>query len=542
MISIAHEFADSARRAAERHRRIQAFAELPPLDQPGARLHWIEHLIQVYHPELRVPVPLIANSMQRDIIEGLTDRELTLKSRRAGLTSIYVADAWVDILAVPGTKVELFAHDLDTAQAIFEQVVRYQYERIPEFIRPVATTDNVRELKFKDQDSYFRVLTAGQSESVAMKKGQARAISILIMTEFAFYSYAEDLFSKVVNCVPNVGGKIRLDSTPNGQNSFYRRFRNARDGLTEYKARFYPWWWDAQNRAALDPGEKIKPSAQEVADLAIHVKTYGSPHAGKRAIKGLGLSPEQLKFRRWKIANLEPKGSLTARDVFIVEYPEDEQSCFLHSGRPLFLANMLEIKCEPRDAIEDHWHSIGHDASTGDASGHPSGCTVIDLDTGEQVYEWRGWEPTDKQAERLVELQKRYPGILVVERNYPGDSVIMLLRRWGIGHIYKHKDRELREGMNVKAYKRKPGFPMSDSTKPRVFTDLEYAFTKGELVLCGRKTVDDLKGYQYNDDDRIEFLGSAEHYREAGEVSHGELGIAIGLAWWGRKAGSVGVG
>ena len=525
-------------------RRVQAKIGLDSLPRPvtGAnRLTWIEHLINVYHPEKRIAVPLVANPMQRDIIMTLTSRELGLKSRRAGLTSIYVADSWIDILDIPGTKVELVAHDLETAEAIFDQVVRFQYERIPVWIRPKATTDNVREFRFKELDSSFKVLTAGQSQAVAMKKGQARAISNLIMTEFAFYAYAEDLFSKIVNCVPVRGGKIYLDSTPNGQESFYRRFKEAREGFGEFKARFYPWWWDPQHVLEVFKGEKIVPTEEEIEDLAIHVKEYRNP-AKKGLIKSLGITREQLKFRRNKISSLQPKGSLTARDVFIVEYPEDEQSCFLHSGRPLFLARDLRITAALREAIPGHRHSIGHDASVGDATGHPAGTAVVDLDTGEQVYEWRGWEPTDKQAERLVALQKRYPGLIIPERNFPGDSILMLLRRWGVMNVYKHRDRELREGIGVKASKRKPGFPMSDLTKPRVFTDLEYAITAGHLHLAGKKTIDDLKGYQYNDTDRIEFMGSAEHFREVGELSHGELGIALGLAWWGRKVGTPGVG
>lgn len=518
----------------------------PDLSKPltkEQRVLWIETLVEVFHAERRVSVPLTPNPMQRDIMLTLSNREITLKSRRAGLTSIYCADAWLDILTIPGTKVELVAHDLDTAQSIFDQVVRYQYERLPAWIKPTATTDTVRELRFKDLDSSFRVLTAGQSESVAMKKGQARVINVLIMTEFAFYAYAEDLFSRIVNCVPVRGGKIYIDSTPSGQNSFYRRFREARDrgDAGAWRARFYPWWWDNQNRVALQPGQIITPTEDEVHDIAIHAATYGNP-SSETALPGIGLTPEQINFRREKIASLQPKGTLTARDVFIVEYPEDEQSCFLHSGRPLFLARYLVRSCEPREAIPGHRHSIGHDASTGDATGHPAGSTVIDLDTGEQVYEWRGWEPTDKQAERLVELQARYPGIIICERNYPGDSVLMLLRRWGTPQIYKHRDREMREGTGVKAYKRKPGFPMSDLTKPRAFTDLEFALSKGDLVLCGKKTVDDLKGFGYNDSDRIEFQGTAEHYRDAGEVSHGDLGIALALAWWGRKSGTIGVG
>jgi hypothetical protein len=521
-------------------------AEPPDLSKPprGAeRVAWIETLVEVFDPFRRVPVPLVPNVMQRDILQTLSDFEITLKSRRAGLTTIYVADTWLDILTIPGTKAELFAHDQDTAESIFDQIVRFQYKRLPDWIRPRATTDNVRELKFLDLDSSFRVLTAGQSEDVASKKGQARVITNLLMTEFAFYSYAEDLFSKVVNCVPSVGGKIRIDSTPNGQNSFYDRFSAARAAgeRGRWRARFFPWWFDLRNRAALDPGEVIEPTPQEIDQVARAVAEYGNP-AADAALPSIGLAPAQLKFRRQKIDNLRPKGNLTARDVFVVEYPEDEQSCFLHSGRPLFMAADLVIRTAARPAITGHWHSIGHDSSTGDASGHPAGTVVLDLETGEQVFEWRGWEPTDSQAERLVALQRDYPGVIVCERNYPGDSVLTLLRRWSTQNVYKHRDRELREQVAGKDWNRKPGFPMSDLTKPRAFTELEEAIRKRHVLICGRKTVDDLKGYRYNDADRIEFQGSAADFAISGERSHGELGIALALAWWGRKSGSIGVG
>lgn len=519
--------------------------DFPDLSRPivGAeRIFWIETITEVLNPELRIAVPLVPNAMQRDILMTMSDREITLKSRRAGLTSIYVADAWLDVLTIPGTQVELIAHDQDTAEVIFEQIVKFQFERFPDWIRPIATTDNVRELKFDSMGSAFRVLTAGQSEAIAMKKGQGRVINILILTEFGFYAYAETLFGKIINCVPIRGGKVRIDSTPNGLNSFYARFKKARENPDAgWRARFFPWWFDFQNRLDLEPGEVVTPTEDEIRQIAVHVATYGNPF-GELAIEGLGLSPAQLKFRRSKIDSLQPKGTLTARDVFIVEYPEDEQTCFLHSGRPVFTSQSLELKTAPRDAIPGHWHSIGHDSSTGSATGHPAGTAIIDLDTGEQVYEWRGWEPTDSQAERLIELQKRFPGVLVVERNTPGDSVLTLLRRWDAKNVYKHRDAEMRENVTGKPWNRKPGFPMSDLTKPRVFTELEMALTKGNLLLCGKKTVDDLKGFQYNDTDRIEFQATATDRADTGETSHGELGIAIGLAWWGRKAGSVGVG
>lgn len=523
--------------------------DLPDLSRPlagRARADWIETLIECFDPFRRVAVPLRLNVMQRDIITTIAPREITLKSRRAGLTTIYVADTWLDILTIPGTRAELFAHDQETAEKVFDDIVKYQYARLPEFIRPRASIDNVREMKFPYLDSSFAVMTAGQSEDVAKRKGQARVVTNLLMTEFAFYAHAEALFEKIVNCVPIEGGKIRIDSTPNGQNSFYHRFMAARaargDGPLAWRARFFPWWHDLRNRIQPAPGEVIEPTLDEIRDLKLNVAEYGNPFA-EAAIDAVGLTPAQIKFRRDKIANVQPRGSLTSRDVFVVEYPEDEQTCFLASGRPVFLPRDLVRRTDLRPAIPGHWHSIGHDSSTGDASGHPAGTAIIDLETGEQVYEWRGWEPTDAQAERLVALQREYPGVIVCERNYPGDSVLTLLRRWSVPNVYKHRDKELRDGGRIgKDWTRRPGFPMSEVTKPRAFTELEQAIRTGALMLAGRKTLDDLKGFHYSDSDRIEFQSSAAAVALAGERSHGELGIAMALAWWGRKAGSVGVG
>lgn len=494
------------------------------------RAQLIETLFMVEHPEQRRMVPLVANAMQQDILRSLTDHEITVKWRRAGLTTVYCADAMLDCLLEP-TYVELFAHDQETAEKVFDRNVMPMYESIPDEIRPPLGRCNVRELVFAGPiESSFRVSTVGASEEVAKKKGQARTIHSLICTEYAFYAYAEQFFEKAINCVPR-GGKIRLDSTPNGMESFYHRFRAAMQGQTDYRARFYPWWWGERCALELDPGETIEPTDEEARLGA------GNPHwtldRGRDA-----LSPEQIKWRRHTIRNLRPRGSLTAADLFGVEFPEDASACFLQSGRPVIHSGLLKRTANLRAAIPGHWHVIGHDASVGDAGGHPAGVCVVDLDTGEEVHAWRGWEPTDSQAERLVALQKQYPGRIVVERNYPGDSVLMLLRRWGVPNVYTHSQTELREGVHVET--RKPGFPMSSVTKPRAFTELEQAIRSGELRLSSEKTIDDLRGFHYDDDDNIEFGEPSQISAMHGETSHGELGIAIAIAWQGRKRVSAG--
>jgi len=532
---------------------------------PEQRLYLIESLILVEEPETSQPVPLVANAMQREIVLSLADHEITVKWRRGGLTSIYVASAWINVLTRPGWTVELFAHDWDTAKRIFDEVVLYQFNSIPPEFRPTPSKRGGHYIEFDSIGSKFVVNTVGASEEISEKKGQARTINELILTEFAFYRYAEQFIGKIENCVPVVGGLVRIDSTPRGQNSFYRRFKKARAGVGAYKARFFPWWYGGNTRLELEPDETIDdiagggPITEEEDRLGLN-NPFADDRRGEHK-----LTPEQIKWRRRKIANIEPIGLLTAMDRFRVEFPEDPETCFLQSGRSFFRTTDLQIRCEllqeGRDEIEldangeplkdrngqprltgyKHEHVIGMDTSTGDAAGHPAGIVVIDygVDPPEQVYEWVGWKPTDEQAELVVEIQKRFPGLIIVERNTPGDSVLQLLRRWDVDGVYKHKERELREHMQTIA-KQKPGFPMSSVTKPRVFNALEQALRNRELLLSGPETVSDLKGIKYDDDDRIVYESPFDK-GDRGIETHGELAIALALAWEGRKRSGAGV-
>lgn len=517
-------------------REIAGFIDVPVgdlLDLSTEQTQYlIESFIMVKDPARHTLVPLIPNVMQQDIFATMGPREITVKWRRAGLTSAYVARGIIKVITSPGINFELFAHDDNTARAIFQEIVLTQYDNLPDRIKPVADTYNANTLRFHELGSKIQVRTVGQSERSAQTKGQARSIQFLVMTEFAFYAYPEDFFPKIVNCVPT-NGTILIDSTPNGKNSFEKRFIAAMEGRNEYKGRFYPWWWGDTCALPLLKDEMIEPTDLEAA-LGVG-NPYPSDVFGPNR-----LTPEQIKWRRNKLASLMPKGNLTAHDLFIAEFPEDPHSCFLSSGRPVFLHSYCKVKA---DHIEDpepgHRYVIGHDASTGDASGHPCGTVVVDVTDGKEVWSKRDWVPVEIQAERLLEWQRHWGNAyLIVERNFPGDAVIALLRERSVSNFYYHRDRELREHMNKPA-KRKPGFPMSNLTKPRVFTELEHALNHGDLVLSSPKIVNELGGFQYDDRDLIAFDSSLDTRGESGESSHGDLVVALALAWHARKRSGV---
>ena len=503
---------------------------------PVAQSTFMETLFRVKDPSTGGMVPLKFNPMQMDVLTRTSPNEILVKSRRAGATTANVARALLRMLLYPGTTVELFAHNEATARAIFEEIVTPMWYSIPREIRPEADSKTANLLRMRRHGSYFQVRTAGQSQHVARNQGQARTISILILTEFAFYAYPEELYLGLENCVPVGRGSIWIDSTPNGLNAFNYRYLAAKGGHDKYTHRFYPWWWDIKNARRFE----------DDTDIPRHPYTEDELRLGEdNPYNKNGLHEYQIAWRRWKILNTKPLGSLSSQDRFLVEFPENDRSCFLASGRPVFLPDDCEVRTDAREAIKGHWHGIGHDSSTGAAHGHPAGISIIDLDTNpaQQVYEWRGWEPVEVQAIHLLELQKRYPGTIIPERNGPGVAVIAMLRQRDVDYLYYHRDVDMREG-TMAVDVQKPGFPMSASSKPRVFNELQAALTthkqtrKPELMLCGSNTCEDLRGFQYDDTDKIEFVGPPNM---GDNITHGDLGIALCLAWEARKRNAGGV-
>ena len=512
------------------------------------RAFMVTSLIKVTDPNTGMRVPLRLNPMQADIFSSIVDYEILVKWRRGGATTAYVADAMVDLITQPSQNIELFAHNDETAKQIFQQIIIPQFESIPRAIRPIADRSTVNRLVFKELGSQFVVSTAGQSVRTAESKGQARTINTLILTEFAYYAAAEEFFTKIVNCIPKIGGKVRIDSTPNGQNSFHARFVAATAGRGGYKPRFYPWWWSDLCWFGLDAGETFTPSSIELPlgkgnpffDADKVVATH--PWFREAIDAGCRLLPEQIKWRRTKIETIRPMGNLTSTDRFRVEFPEDQESCFLHSGRPLMHPSDCVVRCEMMEPIEGHFYVIGQDTSTGSSAGHPAGMVVIDItdETAHQVYSWIGFEPTDAQAERVRLLAGRYNDARIVcERNTPGDTVLTLLRRWAVPNVYMHHDHEMKDGGAPS--KRKPGFPTSDVTKPRAFTELQDSLHRGELLLSCPMTCAELKAMQYDDRNIITYMGTPQLIEEEGLMSHGELAISIALAWHGRKSGGPGI-
>ena len=406
-------------------RLLAQLAREEMLAQAGVR-GWIEANLALRDKQRRV-VPFRFNPVQARFEGERTGRDLILKARQMGFTTLVCGLFFADTVLHENTTSVMVAHDADSSERIF-RIVQLFWERLPEEEKDrigKPRFSNRREFLWPQINSHFFVGTAG-----ATTFGRGQTINNLHCSEFAFWPNPTEALTALTEAV-TPEGCIVIESTANGMgNAFHQLWSAASDGRVAYRRHFYPWWHDEEYR-------------REGAPL-------GELTEGERALKKTHkLDARQLRWRRAKLADLGRS--------FAQEYPEDELSCFLQSGRAYFnvpRAYELSKKREKKPArVEDGgrlliWaepeegrsYCLAADTAKGKqqerAAGDPSQerggpdysvAVVLDWLSGEQVAEWHGRVREIPFAHVLYGLWQRYPGLIVPERNGPGEIVAQRL-------------------------------------------------------------------------------------------------------------------
>ena len=89
------------------------------------------------------------NKAQVDFEKNKHTRNLILKSRQLGFTTLEAIGTLDDTLFVPNTECLFIAHNLDDAKSIFRKKIRFAWENFPEELQPLWEVDasNSQELK-----------------------------------------------------------------------------------------------------------------------------------------------------------------------------------------------------------------------------------------------------------------------------------------------------------------------------------------------------------------------------------------------------------
>lgn len=272
---------------------------------------FIEENFLILDKEKQTPVSFELNQVQRKYFDILYEdypdmegvREIILKARQFGMSSLILALFTVDFLVRPYSISICISHRKDATELLFKKVKFYiesYCEKNSFDKKQLLKSDNKGLIENATNGSLFYVLTSGAK--VGGRGGSARNLHL---SEISFYQdtdkiTAEEIVTATAQQVPQGKGMIFMETTGNTtEDYFHKEWERAYSEKTSaYTARFF--------------------SAKE------------------------GYTDEWLELKK-KEFNDERK--------FKREYPMDPLDAFLSSGAAYFdtliLRKMLEVNAKP---------------------------------------------------------------------------------------------------------------------------------------------------------------------------------------------------
>lgn len=196
------------------------------------------------------------NRAQRRFLARLWHRNIILKARQLGFTTL-IALLWLDhALFNPNQRCGIVAQDKDAALVIFRDKVRFAYDHLPPILRqemPLRRA-TAHELLFGHNNSAVRVATS-------LRSGTYHRLHV---SEFGkicakYPDKAREVITGSIPAVPKSGITI-IESTAEGRGGeFYKMTKRAEElaqmgkvlSVRDYRFHFFPWWEEPNYRLAV---------------------------------------------------------------------------------------------------------------------------------------------------------------------------------------------------------------------------------------------------------------------------------------------------
>jgi hypothetical protein len=371
-------------------------------------------------------VRLIPNSVQRAINVSTAKRKAILKARQFGVSTNELIKQFDFVCWTPNVNACIMAHEKDAIEKLF-RIPKLAYALMDPAIRP--------ELDRGGGSKYEMYFPAINSRIYCDLESRGDTIHWLHVSEAAF---ADPLRIKSTREAVPLNGRVTLETTPNGMGNHFYDF--WMDSKQPYEKLFFPWFVFDQYAIPTPPIERTQEE-QEFTAKAL-------------ARYGVVITDAQIAFRRMKQAD---NGLL-----FIQEYPEDDQSCFLASGNAAMdlrlVKELLDDAPTPITDVDglkvyekvftEGVYVIGADVAEGVGSDF-SVAKVIECTSMREVACLRGqWAPA-RFAEKIVDLSELYRPrgtipLVGVERNNHGHAVLLWLNEHlQYPSIFRDKDERL---------------------------------------------------------------------------------------------------
>lgn len=272
-------------------------------------------------------VPFIPNISQRDLLNRLNNRNLILKARQLGFSTLIEILAFDHCLFNNNQTALIISHTADDAEVLFRDKIKFAYDSLPKFLRDrIRLEKETQSQLIFDNGSSLRVTTSGRG-------GTAQFLHISELGKIAarYPDKAREITTGALQTVPQ-NGLVFIESTAEGKSGvFYDLAKKAQEKAQaekpitpmDYKFHFYPWWREDKYR--LDP-EGVRISAKE--------------HEYFDDVEGIMDCVIDLDQRAWYIKKRDEE-FITEPALMWREYPSTPEECWQSSTDGKYLVHVM---------------------------------------------------------------------------------------------------------------------------------------------------------------------------------------------------------
>ena len=422
--------------------------------------YFLKKYCVVQHP-MKGKVPFHLWDFQEKSLQTFEDHRfnIILKARQLGLSTLTAGYSLWMMTFGQDKNILVIATKQDTAKNLVTKV-RVMHANLPSWLKQNCVEDNKLSLRYKN-GSQIKAVSSGEDS------GRSEALSLLILDEAAFIDKIEPIWAAASQTL-STGGQCIALSTPNGVgNWFHKTWVGAEDGTND-------WNW-------------IK------LHWNLHPERNDEWRKEQDKLLGPSLAAQECD------CDFITSGQTVIDGIILEEYRET------HTNNPL----------EKRGIDSNFWvwqppnytkdYIVSADVSRGDGSDY-SAFHVMDIESMEQVAEYKGRLSTKDFGNMLVNVASEYnSALLVIENNNIGWATIQQVIDRGYENLfYTSKDlqyidvqHQLTNKYRTSERNMVAGFSTTMKTRPLIISKLEEYFRDESVVVRSNRLIDELLTFVY---------------------------------------------
>ena len=422
-------------------------------------IHFFRKYCYITHP-VKGRVLFHLYPFQGDTLQEIRDNRFTIinKSRQLGISTLVAGYSLWTMLFHKDKTVLCIATKQETAKGMVEKV-QFMYNNLPGWLKGNQKPISDNKLSLKLANNSQIVATSAASDA-----GRSYAVSLLVVDEAAFIEGIDKIYTSIKPTIATGGGIIAL-SSPNGVgNWFHKMYTEAEIGKNDFRAIKLSWNLHPDRVAPVDEGweqrERSNMSPREFA------QEYDCDFLGSG---NTVVDSEVLSFYEQTHIQEPIERRFMGGDFWIWQYPNYNKN-----------------------------YIICADVARGDGSDH-SAFHVIDIESCEQVAEYKSQISTREYGHMLVSVASEYNNaLLVVENANIGWDVVNTIIERGYSNLYysprSYGDISMEKYLaKMESEQTVPGFTNSTKTRPLVISKMESYIRERTFTFHSKRLLEELR-------------------------------------------------